>query len=1006
MIIRCSTICLLFVYLTATSAVELPISFADPVASIGAVTGSLDGITVVIDVVAGGSAAVLDGNASGVGVNSDLDSGTAATQRRVDGTLSTPETVTLTLSGFTEQLSLNGFLLGSMGNDETATFSSSAFDGVTGYTSIGFSFDDTTDTISYNKTASEGLTDLVFPGAEIPISSGDQIVFSTSLAEGGGVLLDEIRLELPIADLTTTVIPTFPTNTIMANPYTGSGGSTVIAADNSKAQPFSLVAASTVTSFVFQVEEVMTSVNLAGGYTLEVFPTMNNFPWLAPVFSGDGFLPGGITMGDVFRIDLATPLALKRGSYAVSVSTRDADFRLKLTDGDAYPHGIAIRNNASSGNSWQLGAQLDNDLVFAVLGSQAVSNSPPARPNIVFILADDLGWTDVQAGASGPNVVDGQNYGSDFYQTPNLKRLAERGVSFTSCYMHQNCAPTRAALLTGQYPARSGNGVYNVSGLNRGDGGESLVVPQQNQDVPESSITYAERLQLAGYITAHFGKYHVGNHEGGEATMPENQGYDFNFGGQEDGSPGSYTANGTVFGGSIGPGLDAWAADYSQAYVDDVLKGPAHDPLHTRADDPNAPSVLVGERKQTTDAIGDAFIDFVRDHQQGALAAHPFFAQVHTYAVHTPIQPRADLQSKYVPLPDGTYHQANAYAGLLEGFDQTVGRILDFLDDPNADGDFSDAIASNTVVIFTSDNGGHEGDTDNAPLRNRKGSFYDGGLRVPLMVRYLGKTPEATRTDSLVHAVDFYPTILEFAGTAAPDPGSHKLDGFSFAAHALAPIQSVRNRDPIFYHFPGYLDNRSRPCTVCIKRVGGIDYKLIYNYDMTYTGNNPQSDAMPVLSQPWELYCLAEDLSESTNLLGDSYSNWLLYGSIADDMAAEARAWITQSGDDWQPRQNTLSGGAPVAFLPADVPDVAGADFRIVERAFDTDTGIRTLAWRGEAGFLYEIQGSNNLKDWEVLETGIRADSEEVEGSTVDTSLIDDDHQYYRVRLYRDFQVD
>jgi len=981
---------------------DLTVLFADPGEVNGVASNTVAGVTVVVDLVAGGSNAVLDGNTLGIGVNSDLDSGAASAQRRVDGTLAVPETITMTLSGFTNALPLTGFLLGSMGNNETVTFSSPAFDGAMGITGNGYSFDDAKDTISYNKTLGDGLTDVVFPGDPILVQAGDEIVFSTSLTVGGGVLLDEIRLEVAAIDLSTTVLSAMPTNALILNTNDLSSVNTLIESGNRKAQPFSLGAETMVTGFVFQVDESAASTNLAGTYSLEVFPVMDNLPWLAPVASLQGAFPVGLGTGDVFQVILSNPLDLKRGSYAVSLSTDEASIRLAVTGNNRYPHGVLIRNNSTTGNQWQLGQDNENDLAFAVLGSQSAIGSPSTAPNIVLILADDLGWSDIQAGGTGPNVLASTNHGSDFYQTPNLARLAAEGMSFTSCYVHQNCAPTRAALISGQYPARSGNGVYNVTNLNRGDGSATLTGPAQREDIPASSITYAERLQAAGYVTAHFGKYHVGNKDGGQSTMPENQGYDFNFGGKEDGAPGSYRANGTVFNARVGPGLNAWAANYDQAYIDDVLTGPAADPLHQRAGTPNDPSALGGQAKQVTDAIGDAFIAYVNDHRQGVLQDTPFFAQVHTYAVHTPIQSRPDLQSKYAGLPDGVVHGSNGYAGLLEGLDQTVGRILDHLKDPNRDGDFSDSIVSNTVVLFTSDNGGHEGDTDNAPLRNRKGSFYDGGLRVPLIVRYPGNIAPGASNDTLIHAVDFYPTLLEFAAGSIPDEAKHKLDGFSFAGHAMDPANVLRDRAPIFYHFPGYLDNRARPCTVCIRRVDGVDYKLIYNYDFIYQGNSPRSDAMPLLTQPWEMYCLNEDLSEETNLIDGSFSNWLLFGKVADEMAAAMVAWLNQPGADWSPAQ-VRDGGALVPFLPADVPDVNGESFVIVERAFDVNTGSRTLRWRSEEGFLYEIQGSEDLENWQVLVTDIPAGADQTGITEVGVEVLRATRAYYRVRLYRDF---
>lgn len=403
-------------------------------------------------------------------------------------------------------------------------------------------------------------------------------------------------------------------------------------------------------------------------------------------------------------------------------------------------------------------------------------NNPasPARPNIVFILADDLGWTDLRTtGSSGPNVIGGTNHGSDFYQTPNLDRLAAQVLSFTHCYSCINCSPTRAAILSGQYAPRSGNGVYLVDPLYRPDYTPSLQSPSQNQDVPASTVTYAETLKTRGYVTAHFGKWHVGGHEGGSGTLPLAQGFDFNYGGGTAGAPNSYYAASQTFGSNVGPELDAYAANYTQTYLDTILKGPAADPLHQRAATPNNPDLLPnntthGNNKHLTDAMADAATAFVTNHRGGPNKDTPFLMQVHFYAVHEPINPRHDLKVKYQNLPAGSRHGNASYAALVESLDQAVGRIIDRLDDPNGDGSTADSIAANTLFVFSSDNGGVETHTDNAPLRFRKGSFFEGGIRVPLIIRRPGTVPAGQQTDTLVHAVDFYPTLAAHAGAAMP----------------------------------------------------------------------------------------------------------------------------------------------------------------------------------------------------------------------------------------------
>jgi arylsulfatase A-like enzyme len=691
------------------------------------------------------------------------------------------------------------------------------------------------------------------------------------------------------------------------------------------------------------------------------------------------------------------------------------------TDGDTLPDGAEVNGTL---NPWTGGVQGSppgdptdplkadsdgdgfRDDIEIANGSDPNNPASPRRPNILFILADDLGWTDLRTGPSGPNTIGGRNFGSDYYQTPNLSRLADEGLSFTNCRVCVNCCPTRAALLSGQYAPRSGNGVYVVDNLNRGDGTPSLVAPGQNEDVPAVTVTYPEALKAAGYITAHFGKYHVGGHEGGSATLPLNQGFTFNFGGNAAGAPAIFYASAGKFASNIGRGLDPWAANYTQNYLDTLLKGPPANPLNQRAANPNNPDLipgnpLHGSNKHLTDGIADAVIEFIDDHRGGPAAARPFLINLHFFAVHTPIQPRYDLRQKYNALPAGTRHGNPAYAALVEGLDQSLGRILDHLDDPNGDGDPADSLSADTLVVFTSDNGGHIGDTDNDPLRDRKGSLYEGGIRVPLIVRRPGTVPAGVQSDTLVHAVDFYPTLVEHAGANLP-PGAAP-DGVSFDAHLRDPSAHPRHRGPVFWHFPGYLDTRARPCSVVIKRIGGTDYKLIHSYDTQYTGNNPPAEGLKVLASPWELYDLTNDIGETRNLADGGYSHHLLYGAIADELAAELHGWLTQGTADWNPKQPTYrSSGAVVPLAPASVPDVIvpfAQAFHLTRVATGPGPDQVTLTWNSEAGFHYDIEGSADLSEWRTLATGIAAIGAATTHAAADPRPPGARARFYRVRL-------
>jgi len=461
-----------------------------------------------------------------------------------------------------------------------------------------------------------------------------------------------------------------------------------------------------------------------------------------------------------------------------------------------------------------------------------------AKPNIVFFLADDLGWTDTSVGS----VCLGN--ASDFYQTPHLENLAAQGMAFSCAYAAgANCAPTRAALLTGQYAPRTTNHVYSVGHLNRAGRtsvplrGAASGLPTGEDQIPSSAITLAETLKGAGYTTAHFGKYHIGNPASSSlANGPLQQGFDANFGGNGTGNPGgTYFANrqGVFASPNIGPELDAYAS----------------------------------AREHLTDATTDAALDFLAGN-----CSNPFYMHVAYHAPHTPIrnQGRPDLVARYAAKQDGKAHRNDDYAALVEGVDQGVGRILKFLNttkDPNHPGQM---LAANTLVIFTSDNGGFEGPTENSPLKGQKGEYTEGGLRVPMIAAYPGNIPSGTVNATPVSTVDFYPTLAAMA--QANLPADYPLDGEDLSPILADPSASLA-RDALFWHFPGYLignGRNQRPQTLMRKDVGARQWKIIYSYE----------------NQSWELYDLAADIGEANNLassepavlaeLGVQLRNWLV----------------------------------------------------------------------------------------------------------------------------------
>lgn len=500
-------------------------------------------------------------------------------------------------------------------------------------------------------------------------------------------------------------------------------------------------------------------------------------------------------------------------------------------------------------------------LGFPVLSFLVLTTAPVLaesdQPNIIIYMVDDLGWNHI--GVDAPTMG---THGRQ-YVTPHLADLAKEGLSFTHAYAQPNCAPTRAAMLSGQYPARIHNDVYVVGNLNRyGKGGISkgdakFIGPKQSEDVAAEAVTLAEALKKNGYQTAHIGKYHVGGHED-ESTMPENVGFDINIGGYSQGHQPSCFANNTSGAWKFkGVGLghfDRFAAPYSDAYV-------------KRRD---LPTDLVGTPKHISDAVGDALEETVdKLHATGK----PFYLQFHTYAVHGPVKARPDLKKAF----RASESKQAEYLGFIAGVDENLKRMLDLLDDPNNDGDVSDSIANNTVVFFTSDNGGTH--ADNLPLKGKKGMLTEGGIRVPLIVRWPGKIAPGTVSHRKIHCLDYYPTCLQLAGNKWKPPRDvHPLDGDSFA-HVLRNPETTEKRDPVFYLFPGYMDSRAQPTVVAIDDLAGKRYKTFYYYE---------ADA-------WELYCLTDDPGETENIIAKQ-------PQIAKEMSQKIHDWLTQKHPTWEPK--------------------------------------------------------------------------------------------------------
>ena len=468
-------------------------------------------------------------------------------------------------------------------------------------------------------------------------------------------------------------------------------------------------------------------------------------------------------------------------------------------------------------------------LVFLL---QSCQTPPPAdatneKPNIIFILADDLGWSDLSC------------YGSEYYETPNLDRLAADGMRFTDAYAAAAvCSPTRASILTGRYPARLHLTDYLPGrGTTRTDKLSHAVI---RESLPLDEVTIAEELKSVGYTTACIGKWHLSADPGN----PAKQGYD------------------VVIGTHLRQrkARNFYFAPYGMENLEE--EGPTGEYL--------------------TDRLTEEAVQFIEDHQE-----RPFFLYLSHLAVHSPFEAKQEYieqwQAKAAnqgpqdgpryllePNPDQAGATAQAFvnsdssgdyqarrmtkirqlqddpvfAAMLQSLDESVGRVVSTLEDLG--------LADKTVVIFTSDNGGHvskrrdSGEfqgTASLPLRGGKGWLYEGGVRVPLIVRWPGQIKPRDTSNEAVISTDYYPTILNLAGVELP--GERALDGVS-----LIPVLRSKvslNRDAIFWHWPHY-SNHGRQSPAGAVREG--DYKLIEYFENGTT----------------QLFNLRDDIGEQNDL--------------------------------------------------------------------------------------------------------------------------------------------
>ncbi len=460
-------------------------------------------------------------------------------------------------------------------------------------------------------------------------------------------------------------------------------------------------------------------------------------------------------------------------------------------------------------------------LLLASLAALHAADAPKQRPNIILFLIDDLGWKDLGC------------QGSTFYQTPNIDRLAAAGARFTDAYAAcAVCSPTRAAILTGKYPARLLLTDWLPSG--RWDSKAKLREGRFLRGLPVEEVTLAEALREGGYRTASIGKWHLGSEP---FSLPEHHGFEVNIGGNAHGAPGSY----------FFPYAGNWKIPATgQRAVWNVL-----------------PDGKEGE--YLTDRLTDEAVKFIRDTQATKNlepatqnTAQPFFLYFPHYGVHTPLQAKKEVIAKYERIPEAQRAGKPEYAAMVESIDDSVGRVMATLKELKLD--------ENTVIVFTSDNGGFYNATSNAPLRANKGAYYEGGIRVPLIIKWPGVAKPGLVVSDPVTSTDLYPTCLAAAGLPAL-PNQHQ-DGGNLRP-LLAGEGSLAARS-LFWHYPHYNEHPSSLPSSVIRKG---PWKLIETFD----------------PEGIELYDLTDDLSETKNLATTETAK-------ADELRRELEAWRKEVG--------------------------------------------------------------------------------------------------------------
>ena len=447
-------------------------------------------------------------------------------------------------------------------------------------------------------------------------------------------------------------------------------------------------------------------------------------------------------------------------------------------------------------------------LAFCSLVATSFGATGTEKPNVVIILADDLGWADLGC------------YGNQFNETPHIDQLARQGLRFSQFYAGPVCSPTRANLQSGQDQARFGI-TQHIPGHRRPFA--MLIDPEVPTHLPLEVETIAEHLGAAGYVTGYFGKWHLG----GEGFEPVQQGWQDAF----------------------------------------VIQGNTVPPRISGSSQP----------ERTADFLTEKAIGFIERNQE-----KPFLLQLSHQAVHIPLSTTPELLAKFEkkpPVPG--YPCRPEYAGLLEELDRSVGRVVATIDRLG--------LGERTLILFVSDNGGLEHEqsgrivTSNSPLRGEKGTLYEGGIRVPAIVRWQGHVPAGTKCETPATTIDVYATLADLA--AAPPPEGQPLDGASLAPLLSDPTAALQ-RDTLCWHLPHY--HHSTPASA-IRRG---DWKLIEFFE---TGK-------------FELYNLAADPSEATDLADHEVERVAELKSQLIDWRQRVGARMPKINPDYDPARATELG--------------------------------------------------------------------------------------------------